>query len=117
MSSTGWKPNVTVAAVLHSDPIALGTLTADGSGAATGRFSIPANVATGNHTVELEGQDPAGLPRTVSIPITVSTTGGASGVLAFTGTHARDLISVALLMVAVGLFVLGRLARRRDAVS
>ena len=119
VQTDGWKSGSSVSAILHSDPVALGTLTADGSGLASARFSIPANVATGSHSVVLTGTDPSDAPRIVTIPVTVAT--GGSGIagqaLAFTGAHARDLTSVALLLIAVGLFVLGQVARRRGASS
>jgi len=119
VQTDGWKSGSSVSAILHSDPVALGTLTADGSGLASARFSIPANVATGSHSVVLTGTDPSDAPRIVTIPVTVATggTGIAGQALAFTGAHARDLTSVALLLIAVGLFVLGQVARRRGASS
>jgi len=41
-------------------------------------------------------------------------TGTGSSPLAFTGTSTRDLVSIALVMLAVGLFILGETQRRRS---
>jgi len=49
-------------------------------------------------------------------PLTVAPTvssGTSSGALAFTGASTRDLLSIALVLIAVGLFLLGERERRR----
>jgi hypothetical protein len=127
VNSNGWKASSQVNAVLHSDPVTLGALTASASGVVNGQFSVPAGTPAGSHTVELTGTDPQDAARTVAIPVTVSTTTAPTttapttgapttgGTLAFTGSSTRDLASVGLLLLAVGLFLLGRVSRRRVA--
>jgi hypothetical protein len=80
----------------------------------------------------LTGTDPSDAARTVTLALTVSAsttvaatsagatgatgrTGTGAGSLAFTGSMTRDLLSISLLLVAVGLFVLGEASRRRAA--
>ncbi len=130
VTSTGWQPNSNVDATLHSDPVTLGSLTADPTGQVQGSFDVPSGTASGAHTVDLVGTGQSGDPRTVSIPLTVtgtgsaSTTGGSgttttgagsttSNSLPFTGANSRDLTSGAVLMLALGLFLTARSLRRR----
>ena len=129
VESTGWKASSSVAATLHSDPVSLGTLTADADGKVSGAFTVPAGTAAGAHTIELTGKDPDDADRTVSLALTVSdppsstTTvvvpgaGSSAGgpKLAFTGSGTRNLASIALFLIALGLFLLGRQERRRAA--
>jgi hypothetical protein len=114
-----------VSAVLHSDPVTLGSLTADAQGAVSGQFTIPAGTAVGNHTIELSGSDAQSATKTQSFSITVATsttattvaastgTTGTAGALAFTGSSSRDLASVGLLLLALGLFLIARTSSRR----
>lgn len=47
-------------------------------------------------------------------PTTSSGSGSGSGTLPFTGGASRDLVSVALLLLAAGLLLLGQYHRRRN---
>jgi hypothetical protein len=133
VSSDTWKSGSDVQATFHSDPVVLGTLKADDAGAVSGTFAVPA-VEPGAHTVELTGTDADGAAQTLSTAFTVTAVsppttvapagvppaavaGGAStGGLAFTGSSTRDILSVALLVLAVGLHLMA-LHRRRIAES
>ena len=125
VQSSGWQASSSVAVTLHSDPVTLGALTADGSGNVSGNFGVPVGTATGAHTVVLDGKNAQGATKQVTLNVTVatSTTGGATtgtgtgtaGALAFTGDLTRNLASVALLLIAAGLFLLGQASRRRAA--
>ena len=115
VSSGGWGPSSAVGVTLHSTPLNLGTLTADGSGNVQGTFSVPAGFDTGAHTVELTGANAQGAPRTVVLALAV--VGASGGGLAFTGSSARDLASFGLLFLAIGMFVVGEHARRRSTSS
>jgi hypothetical protein len=109
-------------------------MTADVDGKVDGAFTIPATVPEGPHTIELTGKDPQDVDRTVDLDLTVTTAttvttlpvsgvGGTTGTtgttgatttgLAFTGSSTRTMVSAALLVIALGLFMLGRSARRR----
>jgi hypothetical protein len=128
--SEEWAPDSSVAATFNSDPVDLGTLTADAEGVVEGTFQVP-SVEAGVHTVVLEGTGADQEPRTLEVAFTITAasstttvpltppatpggaaTGGAGGPLAFTGTGARDLASIAVLVLAVGLHLLA-LQRRR----
>jgi hypothetical protein len=69
--ATGFKPRERVAITLHSRAIAVGTATADGSGAVTATFTVPAYIEPGNHVILLTGLTSG---RTVTVPVFV--TGG-----------------------------------------
>ncbi|HEY3670844.1 MAG TPA: hypothetical protein VGN51_07915 [Acidimicrobiia bacterium] len=132
--SDGWKTGSSVAATLHSTPVSLGTLTATADGTVNGQFTLPSDTAIGAHTIELTGTDPEDAARTVTLNLTVvtstavttlpvggtggSVTGNSAGTtLAFTGSSPRNIVSVALLLLAVGLLVLGQQQRRRSVRS
>jgi hypothetical protein len=85
----------------------------------SGIFSIPTGTAPGTHTVTLVGTDAAGAAKTVELSLVVTassaapiTTGSTPQTLAFTGSPTRDLASIALLLIAAGLLLLGRRSRR-----
>ncbi|WP_083868001.1 OmpL47-type beta-barrel domain-containing protein [Microbacterium sp. B24] len=118
---SGFAPDELVEVDLHSDPLRLGALRADGSGAVRGTLSIPTTVPAGAHTVTLRG---ATSGREASAEVLVraaamapgATTGvgaagtvggGTSGVLASTGaTVPSGLVGFALLLLAGGLLTL-----------
>jgi len=127
VDSTGWKPESTVGATFNSDPVDLGDMVADADGNVHGVFSVP-NVAPGAHTVKLVGVDEGDEERTVSMSFTVvaspgtatlspsnpvSSSSGVSGPLAFTGVGIRDLLSLAVLLLAAGCLMLDVSLRRR----
>ncbi|MFE6967222.1 hypothetical protein ACFVAJ_19240 [Agromyces sp. NPDC057679] len=51
VTGSGFKPNEVVKIYLHSDPIFLGTLTADAAGKIDGFVKIPANAPAGEHHI------------------------------------------------------------------
>ena len=133
--SEGWKAGSSVSATLHSTPVSLGTLTAAIDGGVNGQFTLPSDTAVGAHTIELTGTDPQDAARTVTLNVSVATStavttipvGGTGGTsvtnnspgttLAFTGSSPRNVVSVALLLLAVGLLLLGQQQRRRSVRS
>jgi hypothetical protein len=133
VTSTTWLPSSTVAVTLNSTPVSLGSLTADAQGKVTGPFTVPSDTALGEHTVKLAGKDANNGDQTLSVAITVvatttttttaagttttlssptTTTIPSGGGLPYTGSNSRDLASAALLMIALGLFLLGRYYKR-----
>ena len=130
VTGTGFAAGEKVSGVLHSTPVALGTVRADASGTARLRFTVPSTLATGTHTVVLTGQSgltsrtsftvtaaPATAPTTA--PTTAPATPAASqnGVdvsncdpaqLACTGRDGRQTRGE--LVLGVGLVLLGGLA-------
>jgi hexosaminidase len=134
VQSETWKPDTAVTVTFNSDPIELGTLTADAGGAVQGTFAVPTSVAPGAHTVALTGTGESDEPQTLSIAFTVvapatpgsttatgapvATVAGtttAAGPLAFTGAGTRDLASVGVLLLAVGLLAMDLSWRRRTS--
>jgi len=52
---TGFQPYEVVTLVLHSDPVVLGTFTADADGVVTAEFTLPAGTELGTHHLVLDG--------------------------------------------------------------
>ena len=128
VQSSEWAAGSALAVTLHSDPVLLGSLTAAADGTAQGPFTLPSGTAVGSHTVELAGTGANSQPRTVSLSLTAQTAAPAPTVgvagpaagstataakLAFSGSSSRNMVSIALLLIAVGLFLLGQQSRRR----
>jgi LPXTG-motif cell wall-anchored protein len=99
IDSPGWKAGTDVTITLHSTPVVLATVKADANGNAHAVVTIPSGTATGAHTLELTGTDPAGAPRTVTSPITIS---GGGGSLPRTGAAIAALVLVGTVLFAVG---------------
>lgn len=119
VAGTGFEPGATIAFELHSDPIALGTLTADAGGVLKGSLRIPASAPAGKHTlVALAGST---VIASTAVTVTAATPGGPStggattpGTgLASTGADAP----VAVVAIGVLLAVLGGLLVRRRRVE
>lgn len=70
--SPGWQAGSPVKATLFSDPIDLGSFTADGSGLVVGTVTIPSTVPLGQHTLQLSGTRADGTPRVLSQAVTVN---------------------------------------------
>jgi len=71
ISGTGFQAGESVDLVLHSNPVDLGTVTADGSGNFTDTVKIPAGTDPGAHTIVATG---ATSGNTESFPLTVTGT-------------------------------------------
>ena len=99
IDSAGWKADSDVTVTLHSTPVVLATVAANTNGAVHTAAQIPSGTATGSHTLELTGTDPAGAPRTVSTPITIA---GSGSSLPRTGAAIAALILVGGVLFAVG---------------
>mgnify|MGYP000005007128 FL=1 len=57
ISVSGVQPGASVTVTVHSAAQSLGTLVADENGTATGAVTVPTNLASGRHTVVVEGLD------------------------------------------------------------
>lgn len=110
LSGTGFVPGEEVSFELHSDPLALGTLTADAGGALKGTLRIPAGASVGAHTlVAMNAQSVV----VASASLRVTAASGTGGALASTGADAP----VAAAAVAFAAVVLGLLLVRRRRVE
>lgn len=113
VSGSGFGPFSLVSVYFHSDPILLGTLTADSVGTVRGTFDVPAGATSAAHTIEVNGNDPSGAPKVLVLPVTVTTSGAPPGALAFTGSTVFGLVGTGLLLGSLGFLTL-RLSRRRN---
>ena len=79
VSGDGFKPGSTVDVVFHSDPVNVGSLVATSTGSVRGTFAVPSGIENGDHTIIMNGIDPTGAARTLSVAVTVgvATAGGA----------------------------------------
>ncbi|MET4159337.1 hypothetical protein [Agromyces sp. PvR057] len=120
LEGAGFDADETVEVVLHSDPITVGTLTANGSGEVSGTLKVPAAAPEGPHTLVVTGAT-SGLTAEAAVTITaVAGTAGAgagAGLLASTGTALPiAAASVALALLAAGGVLTAR-RRRRSAIT
>jgi hypothetical protein len=105
----GFAPNSTVTVTLHSDPIVLGTTTANDQGNFTFEAVIPDGLDPGEHRLEASGVDPAGNPLVVVQTITVvpaealaAEATQSSGTLPYTGSDVLRYAGLGLGLVVVG---------------
>lgn len=131
LEASGFDADERVLVELHSDPVELAVVTADGEGAVSTTVELPSSVAAGEHTVVLTGQSSGRTAEAAvvvvaasSSPSSTTTTtaddadadnGSASdGDLASTGGSPLPSAALATLLVAAGIALLV-LARRRPA--
>jgi hypothetical protein len=114
ISGDGYQPGSTVVITVYSTPVNLGTATVQTNGTFTATVTLPANLATGSHTLLASGIAPGGAVRYVSKALTVSAAN--FGPLPVTGVNAIriGLGAVALLVLGVAAVVMtdGRIVRR-----
>lgn len=125
VTGTNFTPGEVVAFELHSDPIALGSLIADGDGRLNGSLRIPATVPAGSHTLVALGAESA-IEASISLQVTAAT-GTGNGTPASTTPPVRGAAATGLASTGVetpggiliaGLFLAlcgGVLLRRRAA--
>ncbi len=114
VSGAGFAIGEPVTVTLHSEPVLLTTVTADGFGNLGATVTIPAATIAGSHELILVGQVTG---NTISIPLTVTVAIAPAAVssakLAMTGTDPTGELLAATLLVMLGLAV--RFIRRRRA--
>jgi hypothetical protein len=134
VTSKGWMPDDNVTAVIHSDPVNLGTVQASAVGALSGSFTVPSSMALGAHTFELSGIGADGEDRVVTASLTVaaetsgggSSTGGGStssgsdaggavqgSALSRTGFNLQPFASLAAVSLLIGAVLVAAARRRR----
>ena len=115
VTASGFDAGESVTATLHSAPVSLGTLAADGTGAVSLTFIVPADLEPGTHALELVGASSA---RTLSLTFEVVATAPASPqILPVTGTPTGSEASVGLTLVVLGAGLLAAARRRRGALT
>jgi hypothetical protein len=73
-----FRPGEAVTLVVNSDPLNVGTQTADADGKVTFAFDIPADFAGGKHTATLSAPDSGSIAGTFDVVIPVVPTGGTT---------------------------------------
>ncbi len=68
-SGSGFKPNSDVHVYIFSTPILLGILHTDANGNFVGDLPLPAGLAVGDHTVQVDGYAPDNSVRTADVPV------------------------------------------------
>lgn len=72
VSGSGFAPLSSVSLTLHSDPVALGKITTDSTGAITAAvIGMPPTASPGLHTITADGFAPGGAPKTVTTDVMV----------------------------------------------
>ncbi|WP_217177061.1 FN3 domain-containing metallophosphoesterase family protein [Streptomyces sp. AC495_CC817] len=122
VSGAGFAAGAEITLELHSDPVRLGTVTADETGAFRRTVAIPASTPAGAHT--LVAILPDGSEVRTALTVTAAATGGTPGSgsgstdgdLATTGADSTPYVIAAgvLLVLGLGLVVL---RRRRQLVD
>ncbi|HMK12372.1 MAG TPA: prenyltransferase/squalene oxidase repeat-containing protein, partial [Acidimicrobiales bacterium] len=140
VGGNGFSPNELVRITLFSDPVILGTVSADANGLASFTFIVPVSTPAGAHQVEMVGQTSnkslsIALQVTGSTTTTTSTTSttiagatttaatgeattvptttpAASGELPRTGDDATRSLPVALVLIVCGLVLVAVASRR-----
>jgi hypothetical protein len=116
-SGGGFAPDSLVTVTLFSEPIVLGTTTADDQGNFSITVVLPADVPPGDHHLEASGVDPDGNPLTVTLPLTVASEDVArgGGPLPTTGSDVRATVAIACAVMVLGAAALTAAGRRRRA--
>lgn len=108
LTVTGVNPGSTVTVTVHSDIQALGALTADANGKASGTLALTADLPSGNHTLVLEGLKEDAQMGYYEVPLSVRETSGWLVLLAY---------GIVLLLIAGGAMTLVLSTRRRHHLA
>jgi uncharacterized repeat protein (TIGR01451 family) len=110
VTGSGFAAETDVEVWLHSDPVLLGTVRADASGAFTATFALPATASPGDHLVVLNGTDVNGVAISRELAILIQ-----DG-LAFTGSSrslaARATVATTMILVGLAAVVVAGAKRR-----
>jgi LPXTG-motif cell wall-anchored protein len=118
VSISGFAPSTQVSLAL--DGQALGSVTTDGSGAASATVTIPSNITPGTHTLSASGDSGVGGTCDPSTTLTVvgaaaGAPGAAAGRLAFTGSSdTMPLVWIGIAALTIGTALLIGLRRRAN---
>ncbi|TFD53461.1 hypothetical protein E3T55_05465 [Cryobacterium frigoriphilum] len=104
VSAGGYTAGEEIRVVLYSEPVVLGSATADAAGAFTATFTLPADLRTGTHTIEATGLT-SGVVTNATV-IVVGTAGASGGSLASTGQLWWIALGVGALGM-IGVFLIG----------
>jgi LPXTG-motif cell wall-anchored protein len=102
ISGAGFAPGAEVTVTIESDPVVLGTATADGSGTFSGSFEIPDGFDLGSHTVKATGEGATGGTNILSQGVSVT---DENGNLPRTGSNSMTLTYLGISLLAFGAVV------------
>lgn len=106
---TGFTAGHEISAVLHSDPITIGTAVADERGVVRFSYTIPATTPIGSHEIVLTD---AATGVSAKAPLLIEAATAKSRALANTGADVAGLMALAALFAATGAVVSTRAKRR-----
>jgi hypothetical protein len=110
VTGSGFAAETDVEVWLHSDPVLLGTVRSDASGAFTATFALPATASRGDHLVVLNGTDVNGAAISRALAILIQDD------LAFTGSSgsvaARATVATTMILVGLAAVVIAGAKRR-----
>jgi hypothetical protein len=118
---SGLKPSSTADVWVASDPVKVGTLTADGTGIASGTFTIPTSLPNGTHTIQIQGTEATtNTLQAISYGFTSAggTTTGSTSTTVATGTNLPSSGPSTTMLAVFAASLLGALgiwSRRRTA--
>lgn len=114
----GFAPGETVSAVLHSEPVDVGTFIADDEGVVTAQFIVPSDTPAGEHTLVLTGQTSSAVAEG-TFTVAAASPSAILGALATTGTDANRwaLSGLVLLVAGAGLAGTAWYQRRQQVVK
>ncbi|KTR86116.1 Ig-like domain-containing protein [Leucobacter chromiiresistens] len=133
ITGTGFLPEETVSAEVHSQPVSLGSATADAEGTVVFTFAVPADFALGTHTALLTGaqsgqvsaeftvvsaDQPLETPQNPQAPQAPQVPQAEEHAqLPITGGQVSGLLLAAGALMLGGLLVLRRKGKEREEVS
>ena len=100
-TASGFTPGESVSAVMHSDPVNVGTFVADPSGTVDAQFIVPLDASPGQHRLVLTGQT-SGVVAEGTFAVAQAAPAAVFGALATTGTDANRWALTGLLLLAGG---------------
>lgn len=107
LSADGYTPGAEVEVWLHSTPVKLATVSADGAGRVSGTFAVPTAIGKGDHRVIVSGTTRTGAESVIGIGLRIGAYGKESNV-------SKWIISLAITFaVLLGLAIPTTTRRRR----
>lgn len=112
-----FQPGSQVSFTFFSDPVHLGTVTADANGVATINTRIPASADPGRHTVRASGIDPNGRLQNLDFSLTVRGGPGRAPLPRTGSSNSIDLTRVGVAALAGGGLLILASKKRRDRMA
>ena len=116
-SASGFSGSSTLSGTLLSDPVSLGAVQSDATGAVRALFTIPVDTILGRHQIVVSGPNPGGGVHRAVADIMVLP-GGRSGTLPVTGSDdvgTSVIVGLLLAVVGAGAAWWGRAAEEAEA--